>query len=131
MFRLTLLGDPRTKKNSQQILYKGSTPFITQSEAYRQYAESCGWQIRVVPGIKLPCNVKMVYYMATHRRVDLCNLQEATLDILVRYGVLEDDNCKIVVSMDGSRVDYDKENPRVEVTITEAVKCKGWEMDEI
>ena len=57
--------------------------------------------------------------MPTRHRVDLTNLLNATNDILVKAGVLEDDNCKIVVSHDGSRVFYDKENPRVEIEITE------------
>lgn len=119
MINITLRGDPRTKKNSQQIFVNGDRRFVAPSRQYMEYAASCGWQLKKIPTVKTPCNVKCVYYMATHRRVDLCNLQEATLDILVRYGVLEDDNSNIVVSMDGSRVEYDKENPRVEVTITE------------
>jgi hypothetical protein len=38
-------------------------------------------------------------------------------DILVKAKVLEDDNYKIVIGTDGSRVYYDKENPRTEVEI--------------
>ena len=55
--------------------------------------------------------------MPTRRRVDLVNLLEATDDVLVHYGVLEDDNSNIIVSHDGSRVFYDKENPRTEIYI--------------
>jgi Holliday junction resolvase RusA-like endonuclease len=69
--------------------------------------------------INYPVNVKCLYYMPTHRRVDLVNLQECTLDVLVKHGVLEDDNSKIVVSMDGSRVFYDKKSPRTEIYIDE------------
>lgn len=69
--------------------------------------------------INKPINLKCVYYMKTRRRVDLFNLLNATADILVHYGVLKDDDCNIVVSPDGSRVKYDKENPRVEVEIKE------------
>ena len=57
--------------------------------------------------------------MPTHHRVDQVNLLEATLDILVEYGVLADDNSNIVVSHDGSCVLYDKNNPRTEITITD------------
>lgn len=57
--------------------------------------------------------------MPTRRRVDLCNLHEALCDVLVTFGVVQDDNCKIIASMDGSRVLYDKENPRTEVYIEE------------
>ena len=53
-------------------------------------------------------------------KVDLCNLLGATCDILVKFGVIADDNCKIVKSHDGSRVLLDKENPRVEIEIEEA-----------
>jgi Holliday junction resolvase RusA-like endonuclease len=45
------------------------------------------------------------------------NLQESTLDVLVKYGILADDNSNIVASMDGSRVLYSKENPRTEIEI--------------
>jgi Holliday junction resolvase RusA-like endonuclease len=48
----------------------------------------------------------------------MVNLMEATLDILVDAGVLADDNSRIVVSHDGSRVMLDRENPRAEITIT-------------
>ena len=64
-------------------------------------------------------NVKSVYYMPNNRRVDLTNLHEALHDILVHYGVLVDDNSKIIVSTDGGYVDVDKWNPRTEVTITD------------
>ena len=64
-------------------------------------------------------NVMAVYYMPNNRRVDLTNLHEALHDILVHYKVIKDDNCKIIVSTDGSYVDVDKWHPRTEVTITD------------
>ena len=48
------------------------------------------------------------------------NLLAAVDDLLVEAGIIADDNSKIVVSHDGSRVLYDKENPRTEITITRA-----------
>lgn len=69
-------------------------------------------------GIDQPVNVAAKFYMPTRRRVDLTNLNEALHDILVNYGILTDDNAKIIVSTDGSRVYWDKENPRTEVIIT-------------
>lgn len=110
---------PRTKKNSQQIIMVKGRPMIIPSKAYRQYEKDCGVFLTHVEPFLSPCNVKCLYYMPTRRRVDLVNLQEATLDILVRYGILIDDNSNVVVSMDGSRVLYDKENPRTEIYIEE------------
>lgn len=69
-------------------------------------------------GIDYPVNIKMLFYMETRRRVDLSNLLEAADDVLVDAGVIADDNSGIVAAHDGSRVLYDKEHPRTEVTIT-------------
>lgn len=63
--------------------------------------------------------MKCLYYMPTRHRVDLVNLLEATCDILVAAGIIEDDNSKVIAGHDGSRVKYDKNNPRVEITLTE------------
>lgn len=88
------------------------------SEQYKQYEKDAQWFIRERPRIDYPVNVKCVFYMPTRRRVDLTNLLEAVDDVLVRSGVLADDHSGIVVSHDGSRVLYDKKNPRTEIEIT-------------
>ena len=123
--KFTIPLPPISKKNSQQIVRrKNGTPFIVPSKKYKEYESKA---TRFVPlrlkAIEVPVNVKAVFYMPTHRVVDLVNLQEALLDVLVKCQFLLDDNSRIVVSMDGSRVDYDKENPRTEVEITEV--CYG------
>ncbi len=117
---LTFHGDPRSKKNSQQIIRIGNRPMIIPSKKYKEYEKACRDQIKGMEIEKIcdPVNIKCVYYMQTRRRVDLVNLIEATNDILVNLGILEDDNSQIVVSHDGSRVDYDKADPRVEIEIT-------------
>lgn len=113
---------PVTKKNSQQILKNAGTgrPFVAPSRAYREYAEAAAWCLRTyrLETIRQPVEVKALFFMPTRRRVDLTNLLEALDDVLVEAGVLEDDHCGIIVSHDGSRVLYDKENPRTEVSIT-------------
>ena len=49
----------------------------------------------------------------------LVNLLQAVDDILVDAGILADDNYCIVAGHDGSRVYYDKQNPRTEIGIEE------------
>lgn len=116
--KITIPLPPITKKNSQRIAVRNGRPFILPSEAYKRYEEAVGWYIRrIEPPITEPVNVKCIYYMPTKRRCDLVNLLEATLDILVKYHVLADDNAGIVVSHDGSCVLYDKEHPRTEIEI--------------
>lgn len=118
---LTLYGDPHTKKNSAQILRtRSGAPFVAPSKAYGDYETDCLRQIKKPRSpISARVNVRCVYYMKTARRVDLANLIEATTDILVKARVLEDDHCRIVAGHDGSRVEYDKENPRAEIWIEE------------
>lgn len=83
---IVLYGDPRTKKNSQRIVVKpNGARFIKPSAQYEAYERNClsqlyGKRWRLTG----PLNVACVYYMATRRKVDLCNLLEASLDILVR-----------------------------------------------
>ena len=114
---------PVTKKNSQQILINRKTgkPFITPSKAYKDYEAKAGWYLKPRPirPIYDPVEVVCVFYMATRRAVDLTNLLEAADDMLVANGILGDDNSTVIKSHDGSRVKYDKENPRTEITIKE------------
>lgn len=117
--RIVINLPPVSKKNSQRIVYAGKRPMIIPSAKYKQYEKDCGHFLTHVEPILSPCNVQCVYFMPTRRKVDLVNLQEATLDVLVHYGILIDDNSNFVVSMDGSRVFYDKDLPRTEITITE------------
>ena len=126
VIKITLEGNPVTKKNSQRILVNSKTkkPFVAPSAAYEKYKRSAKWTCAACRmnnlkngTITSPVNIECLFYMGTRRAVDLTNLLEAVDDILVHYGVIADDNAKIVVSHDGSRVLYDKENPRVEITI--------------
>lgn len=120
--RFTIPGAPRTKKNHSRIVVNKATgrPMVIPSREYKEYEERCGWYIgHKGEKLAVPVNLKCVYYMPTRHKVDLANLLGATCDILVHYGVLEDDNSRIVASHDGSEVRHDKNNPRVEITITE------------
>ena len=116
----TLKGAPRTKKNHQRILRdRAGLPFVAPSKEFVDYQELCLWQIKTPQrSISEAVNVKAVYYMPNRRRVDLVNLLEATCDILVKAGVLDDDRATIVAAHDGSRVLLDRQNPRVEIEIT-------------
>ena len=113
---------PVTKKNSQQILVNHRTgkPFIMPSKKYREYVKQAGL---FIPAIDKPLdgqyNITCLFFMPTRRRVDLTNLLEAIDDVMVEVGLLVDDHSGIIVGHDGSRVDYDKDNPRTYVAIDE------------
>lgn len=127
--KYTIQGDPRTKKNSLMIAGKGrrcpacgklEKQWVRQSKAHDEFAKAAKWQLRPVPTepISSQVNVRCLFYMKTRRIVDGLNLLATIDDLLVSTGILADDNSRIVVAHDGSRVLYDPQNPRVEITIT-------------
>ena len=118
--RLTIPIEPVTKKNSQQIIYVKGRPMIIPSKKYKDYEkQALNYLLFTTECFNTPVNVECHYYMPTRRKCDLVNLLEATCDVLVKAGILEDDNYTIIESHDGSRVHYDKENPRTEIYIKE------------
>lgn len=122
MIKFTVPLPPISKKNSQQIFINNMTgkPFIMPSKKFKEYEEVALWYIPKNIHINAPVNIKCIFYMPTKRKCDLTNLLEAIDDIMVKAGLLADDNYTIIESHDGSRVFYDKDNPRTEVIITES-----------
>lgn len=124
MFKLTIPLAPVTKKNSQQIVRNPKTGryFLIPSKKFMEYKDQfldyLGWNLpHDFRTFTEPVQITARFYMPTKRPVDLTNLLEALDDVLVQGLVIADDNWNIVVSHDGSRVLYDKENPRTEVEI--------------
>lgn len=120
--KFTIYGNPITKKNHGRIVQKKlpsgkSLPLVLPSEAYVKYEKEAKQYIPKTNTINYPIILKCNYFMETKRKCDLVNLLQATSDVLVKYKVLKDDNYTIITSYDGSSVDYDKDNPRVEIEI--------------
>lgn len=130
--KISIPVKPVTKKNSQQIITNPKTgrPFIIPSKQFRDFEKECKpymLQIKNEIGvIKYPVNVQCIFYVDRKLKYDLTNLLEAIDDILVNYGILLDDNRDILAAHDGSRVFYDKFNPRIEITIEECADYAQW-----
>lgn len=123
MLKFVIPLNPVTKKNGNVRTKNGVIP----SKAYRKYEHDALLVIppKVRKHIRTPTNIKATYYtkidyIHSDARIDLTNLHNALCDVLVAAGVIADDNCKIVCSMDGSRVRHDRRNPRTEIEIEEA-----------
>lgn len=130
IYKYTVPLAPVTKKNSPQIFYmgarcpvchKGKTARVMPSAAYLKYERAAVYYLTPKPKkpIDTPCRVETRFHMPTRRRCDLPNHIEAIHDILVKAKILADDNYTIIASVDGSRVLYDKSNPRTEIFIEE------------
>jgi len=130
MIKFVLPIRPVTKKNSGQIVMFGGSPKLLPSKQYRQFekdAKPYFVQVKTIAGvISYPVNIKCIFYVDTHRKVDLCNLLNAVDDAMVASGLITDDNRDIVASHDGSRVYCDREQPRIEITIEELTEYEQW-----
>lgn len=123
IIKFTIPITPVSKKNSQRIVKAGNKFILLPSKAYVDYEQQVGYFIpKLNKPIDYPINVKCLFYMPTHRKCDLTNMLEAIDDVLVKYKLIEDDNYTIIVSHDGSRVFYDKANPRTEIIIEKSAK---------
>lgn len=138
--RILLPGQPYVKKNQQRSGaggYRYNSPGYSKwhREAIRIMA-GLGWDVGLEKrrktlkklkqdvehlrgAIDYPVNVQCRFYLRTDGVVDMSNLYEGVQDLLVECGVLHDDNWHIVAGHDGSRCAKDRDNPRIEITITD------------
>jgi Holliday junction resolvase RusA-like endonuclease len=119
VIKLTIFGQPITKKNSQQIIMAGKRPCVIPSKAFRAYEKLAKAQLSTYPyQHKGKVEITCLYWLETARMPDLTNLLAATHDILEHCGIIEND--RDIVSVDGSRImGVDRANPRVEIEIKE------------
>lgn len=128
LLHYTIRLDPRTKKNHQQIAGSGprcpvcnkpARQFVRQSKAHDRYQAEAVWFLRPAPKVPIaePVHVKYHFYMQTRRKVDTTNLVSAMDDLLVDARIIADDNAKLLIHHDGTRVFYDKLHPRTEIFI--------------
>ena len=118
----------RPKKNSEQIAFNPRTkkPFIIQSKYYHQFERDCGIFLkRYARHINTPVNLKCLFIVPDKRKRDLTNLENAIADIMIKYGVIEDDNYNIVAGWDGSRIIYEKGKEEIIIEIEELTNDKN------
>ena len=147
----TLPVEAKTKKNHPQIVWKKQpfqirigkivvatipyTPFIIPSKGYSEFEKEVipfFERVKAKTGtVDFVINMKVISYMKTKRLCDLTNVLEAVDDAAVKSGLIADDNRDIIAGHDGSRVFYDKYNPRIEITITQMDGYVQWKPTNI
>ena len=122
--------DTRTKKNSMSIAGTGAKcplcgkrakQFIRQGHANTEYTAKAARFLHPKPDKPISEQIHIVYliFTGTKRIIDDLNLYASLDDLLVKEGIIQDDNRSIIRCRDGSRVLYDKDNPRAEIYIYE------------
>lgn len=120
--------DTRTKKNHMSIAGTGpkcplcgkkKRQFVRQGRANTEYTLRAAQYLNPRPKVPFSGPVWLVYkvYTKTRMLVDDLNLYASLDDLLVKEKILKDDNRNVIRCRDGSRVLYDKENPRAEIYI--------------
>lgn len=117
----TIQGIPRTKKNSQRIIVIGGKRAVLQSRQYLSWEAPAVFQLQAQRhGFtwNIPVNMRAIVYR--DRAVgDLLNYLAAISDVLEKAGVVKND--RQIVSLDGSRMLVDRQRPRVEIELSEAL----------
>ena len=113
--------NPRSKKNSQQIIYnpKLKRTMVVQNKNYTQFEKNCKqFMPKLDKPIDYPINLSVKFYVCDARKRDIANYIEAIQDILVKYNIIVDDNYNIIASLDGCSMEINREYPHCEILIT-------------
>lgn len=117
----TVPGPPRTKKNSLRRKMIGGQLKTLPSEAW------CAWRDKAKPEIQRwrneqnlaqitwQVNCRALFFRAAAAG-DAVGFYQGLADLLEEAGILADD--KQIISWDGSRLEKDARNPRVEVVLS-------------
>lgn len=118
-----VIQPPRTKKNSGDILCPHEVRnikfhSIQPSPQYRKWEAGCKRAAiydRTAPAITYEVNCSALIYRDRNSG-DAVGYYQAIADCLEHLGIVQND--RLIVSWDGTRLDKDAINPRVEVTLT-------------
>ena len=139
MIRIVVSGAPRTKKTSNRLVTAGGRQRVLPSKAWSEWCQKSeitidGGQLhRTTIGLLYqragddfmaaeywnpigdPLNCAATFYRDALRG-DAVGFYQGLADLLDKRGVIANDSQ--IVSWDGSRLLLDRENPRVELTLT-------------
>lgn len=121
--RLTISGDCPSKKNNKRIVTNRKTgkPFIISSERHNDWEtgaiEELSLQFNGYKVTDYPITISATFYNSSKRRKDLDNQISSVLDVLVKAGVIEDDNVNFIDRLSLKYGGVDKHNPRVEISL--------------
>lgn len=120
--RITIPGAPRTKKNHGELVRVGGKRKLLPSRSWR------AWCAAALPGLRqavaqlrgtLPLqqavNCTAIFYRDAARG-DAVGYYQGLADILEEGGIVGDD--KWIVSWNGSRLETDRSDPRVELVLS-------------
>lgn len=117
--KITLIGNTPAKKTGQRAFGRGRQKKVLPSKRHEAWHD-LNMAALVLPDIPLPLpgrqRLSVHFVRQSHRRWDYTNALDAVQDFLVDAGILIDDNAEVLCLGDITH-EYDKLNPRAEVTL--------------
>ena len=131
LLTLTLSGRPATKKTHQNIVYVGGAPRILPSKQYLAYEKSVkqacldAWKNQGKQAMDFGMGIHMRIFLDKWTVGDHTGYMQSLGDILQKWEIIADDSWISWVSTDEHWLGgVDKDNPRVELTITRVIHPK-------
>ncbi len=119
--KIVIEGQCPSKKNSRNLFVRNGRIVNIPSKIH------AAWERQALVSLQTqyrgqfdgPVSVTCEFYNKDKRLRDIDNQQSAVLDLLVKSGLLKDDNYLNVVELHGYFKGIDKENPRVQIKVSE------------
>lgn len=119
---ITILGQVPAQKNDKRMAINRRTgkPFPVSGKNVKEWQKSAALQLASSYKGKADGKVVVAYqfYVKDDRRRDIDNMIATVNDAIVKAGLIEDDSWRWL-SIGGADAEIDRENPRVELFITE------------
>lgn len=116
---IVLQGAPRTKKNRGKIWKAGNRTIIMPAAPWMQWRDALKAaaleQRWPKPQMAGSLNCRALFYRDA-RRGDAVGYYQGLADVLEELGIVEND--RFIEQWDGSRLLLDRDNPRVELTLS-------------
>lgn len=120
MNKIVILGSVPSQKNRKRIYTNRKTgkPFIASDETVKDWQKDALLQLKGKRPVQVyPISLTAVFFVRDDRRHDLDNMVAGCMDILVKAGILQDDDCKHVETLTLQFGGLEPLNPRVEIFI--------------
>ena len=123
ILRFSIPGRPSTKKTSQRVVRRGGFTKVLPSLLYEKYENHCKeyceyfWKKYDLAPMDFGVGIKLKVYLDSWVVGDECGYQQAHGDIIQKHGIIADDMWIHWMDRNSHMINYDKENPRVEVEI--------------
>ena len=126
--RFVVTGNPVSQKNTKRAGVSKKGKLFTYSpariakykaDAYKELVGQRNQMAAVAPMLIFPITIHVVaeyrIYRSDHRLIDQGNATEAVWDALQAAGIVENDY--LIIPRALGPIEYDKQNPRIEVTL--------------